>query len=100
MVGFPHVLSAMLKRNPIVFFLLLACLGLIFVSGCSRRQSMNPYKHEEFNLLGIYQSKPASFRPTSKATLPISTKEVMLQRENFSGQERSFLWGLITVTDY
>jgi hypothetical protein len=100
MVGFSHLLWAMLKRNPIVFTLLLACLGLVFFSGCSRRQSMNPYKQEEFNLLGVYRSKPASFRPTSKVTLPISTKDVMLQRENFSGQERSFLWGLITVTDY
>jgi len=100
MGGFTHCFAVMLKRNPILFTLLLACLSLIFASGCSRRQSMNPYKQEEFNLLGIYRSKPASFRPTSKVTLPITTKEVMLQRENFSGQERSFLWGLITVTDY
>jgi hypothetical protein len=90
----------MLKRTPSFHLLILLCVGFLLLSGCSRRQSMNPYKREEFNFLGIYQSKPSSFKPAPKATIPISTKEVMLQRENFSGRERSILWGLITVTDH
>jgi len=95
-----HRFLMMLKRTPTFYLFILSLIGVLLFSGCSRRQSMNPYKREEFNLLGVYQSKPASFKPASKATIDISTKEVMLQRENFSGRERSILWGLITVTDY
>ena len=95
-----HFMVIMLKRTPTFYLLFFSLIGVLLFSGCSRRESMNPYKREEFNLLGIYQSKPASFKPVSKATIDVSTKEVMIQRENFSGRERSILWGLITVTDY
>jgi hypothetical protein len=94
-------MRAMLKLAPHTLTLPAALLALVFFSGCAKRaQSMNPYKEEEFNLLGIYRSKPNSFNPVSPVSLSISTKEVMLQRENFSGRERSFLWGLVTFTDY
>ena len=91
----------MLKLTPRTLAPVFAILALVFNSGCTKRaESMNPYKEESFNVLGIYRSNPNSFKPASPVTIPLSTREVMFQRENFSGRERSFLWGLVTFTDY
>lgn len=91
----------MLKLTPRTLAPVFAILALAVLSGCSKRaSSMNPYKEESFNVLGIYKSSPNSFNPASPVTIPVRTQEVMFQRENFSGRERSFLWGLVTFTDY
>ena len=73
---------------------------VLLCTGCSRKGVMNPYKQTEFNLLGVVHNKPHSFNPVPKTSIPISYKDVLPNRENFSGRELRLLWGLITVTDY
>ncbi len=80
------------------FFLLpavaLACLAF---SGCGSRQTaMGP---EESNVLGIVRHEQASYAPVGPNTFRISADEAFARR-NFSGDKTTFLWGLVTVTDY
>lgn len=90
----------MQKLIPKLTTLILITAFVVLYSGCSKRALMNPYKKQEFNLLGIVHNKPASYQPVKKVSLPISYRDVLFNRENYSGRELRLLWGLITITDY
>lgn len=51
------------------------------------------------NFLGIIETRDASFRPASPATIGVSTNEIA-KRDEPSGRETRLLWGLITIKDY
>ena len=90
-----------MKKTFAKLVLLLVLAGLLSLNmGYRKKGVMNPYKKQNFNLLGIVQDRPYSFNPVSPVTIPISYKDVLFNREDFGGREVRLLWGLITITDY
>ena len=76
---------------------LISCAAALLFAGCdANRASM---AHNEANLLGVVSYKEESYAATSPATVAIHTDE-LYTRKNFSGDQRTFLWGLITLKDY
>lgn len=51
------------------------------------------------NFLGIVKTSPGSYVPTNEATCTVSTTELWGRRD-FSGNNVTFLWGAIAITDY
>ena len=83
-------------HNKIIAILSISFSALIF-TGCDRGTSqMGP---KEANLLGIAKINKAHYQPSGPATFSLSTDE-LYTRKNFSGDQVSFLWGLITLKDY
>ncbi len=83
-------------RTKIIALLLISISALIS-TGCDGGTSqMGP---KEANLLGLAKISEAHYQPSNSATFPVSTDE-LYTRKNFSGNQVSLLWGLITLKDY
>ena len=83
-------------RIKIIALLSISISALIF-TGCSRGTSqMGP---KEANLLGVVKINKAHYQPSGPATFSLSSDE-LYTRKNFSGDQVSLLWGLITLKDY
>ena len=83
-------------HNKIIAILSISISALIF-TGCDRGTSqMGP---KEANLLGVVKINKAHYLPSGHATFSLSTDE-LYTRKNFSGDQVSLLWGLITLKDY
>jgi hypothetical protein len=54
---------------------------------------------KEANLLGVAKINKADYQPSNPTTFLLSTDE-LYTRKNFSGDQVSLLWGLITLKDY
>jgi hypothetical protein len=67
--------------------------ALIFFVGCASTGG------RDSNLLGIIETRDASFRPASPTTIGLSTREIGT-RDEPSGRETRLLWGLFTIKDY
>lgn len=85
-----------IKKTPLI--ILIATLALLF-TGCESNDKR--YAHDKgTNFLGIMKSDPASFKnPDDKTSLILKTSD-LTNTQNISGDETSFLWGLIRVQDY
>lgn len=53
----------------------------------------------EANVLGIIKNQPESYAHTNSNTFAIHTDE-LYPRKEFSGNQTSFFWGLVTLKDY
>lgn len=83
-------------RSKVLPLLALAFSALVF-SGCNcNRTAMGPC---ETNVLGIAKFEKASYEHVSTNTFRVSSDEIYA-RNNFSGDKATFLWGLVTLTDY
>ena len=83
-------------HNKIIAILSISISALIF-TGCDRGTSqMGP---KEANLLGIAKINKAHYQPSGPATFSLSSDE-LYTRKNYSGDQVSLLWGLITLKDY
>ena len=83
-------------RSKVLPLLALALAALAF-SGCDAgRTAMGP---RETNILGIAKFEKASYQHVSTNTFRVSSDE-LYARNNFSGDKATFLWGLVTLTDY
>ena len=83
-------------RTKIIALLSISISVLIF-TGCDGGTSQLGSK--EANLLGIAKINKAHYQPSGPATFSLSTDE-LYSRKNFSGNQVSLLWGLITIKDY
>ena len=52
----------------------------------------------EANVLGIIKNQPESYAHTNSNTFAIHTDE-LYPRKEFSGNQTSFFWGLVTLKD-
>lgn len=77
---------------------LLALLIAAFcITGCDRGQAqMGP---RETNVLGIAKLERESYTHVGTNTFAVSTDE-LYNRQNFSGDKLTLLWGLVTIKDY
>ena len=83
-------------RIKIIALLSISISALIF-TGCGRGTSqMGP---KEANLLGVVKINKAHYQPSGVATFSLSSDE-LYTRKNYSGDQVSLLWGLITLKDY
>ncbi len=83
-------------RTKIIALLSITISALIF-TGCDGGTSqMGP---KEANLLGVAKVNKAHYEPSGPTTFSLSTDE-LYTRKNFSGNQVSLLWGLITIKDY
>jgi hypothetical protein len=80
----------------IIALLSISISALVF-TGCVGGTSQ--MGHKEVNLLGVAKIHKAHYQPSSPATFSLSTDE-LYTRKNFSGDQVSLLWGLITLKDY
>jgi len=81
---------------------LLFCLGVFSVlSVFSTSCGFNPKKYfsKKINLAGAVTHEPSAFTPLETGTFRLSSDEVVHRRDHRGGKT-SFLWGLITYTDY
>jgi len=70
---------------------------VLLMTGCDKGQAqMGP---RETNLLGIAKVERESYTHTGLSTFAVETDE-LYDRNNFSGDKYTFLWGLITIRDY
>jgi len=53
----------------------------------------------ETNLLGVAKLERENYTPSGPNTFALHTSE-LYNRENFSGDKLTLLWGLITIKDY
>ena len=83
-------------RTKIIALLSISISVLIF-TGCDGGTSQLGPK--EANLLGIAKINKAHYQPSGPATFSLNTDE-LYSRKNFSGNQVSLLWGLITIKDY
>ncbi|MGB1126798.1 MAG: hypothetical protein ACPG3X_00330 [Opitutales bacterium] len=66
-------------------------------TACDRGQAqMGP---REAHLLGAAKIQKENYTPTGPATFAVSTDE-LYERQNFSGNKLTLLWGLVTLKDY
>jgi hypothetical protein len=82
---------------------ILALLGVaasaLFLTGCPRDAGQAQLAPEDTNVLGIYTNTPESYEASEPTTFLVKTDE-LYTRKNFSGDKRTYLWGLVTVEDY
>ena len=75
---------------------LAASAGLL-LSGCAS-DNLTP-RQMTTNIAGIYTVTQRDYVPARPATFNVTSEELM-PRTDFSGDKHTFLWGLITFTDY
>jgi hypothetical protein len=77
---------------------LLALLIAAFcITGCDKGQAqMGP---RETNVLGIAKIEKENYTYTGSNTFAVSTHE-LYDRNNYSGDKVTLLWGLVTIKDY
>jgi hypothetical protein len=78
---------------PALFILLALALG---GCGTSRSASMAP---QRTNLLGIVSVERENYQHVGTNTFRVSSSELTASR-NYSGDKATFLWGLVTMTNY
>ena len=83
-------------RCKFIAILSLVASALVFTA-CDSNQTTMAAK--ETNVLGIITYKPGSYAHTGPNTFAINTDELYTRRE-FSGDQVSFFWGLVTIKDY
>ena len=86
------------KTKQIAIVLTLTISGIGF-SGCSMFPQAKKYLSKNVNIAGAFTHSPNSFAPIEAGTLHLQSDE-LLYRKNFSGNKTTFLWGLVTFTDY
>lgn len=90
-------------KNPIAILSLLAATFIL--SGCVTNRATGPYAdaYERANpkqgVLGIVEQEKGSYAIVNPATFALSTEEVY-PHNDISGDNVTWLWGLITVSDY
>lgn len=84
--------------SKILFVVAMAGLA-VFASGCNTTSSNSVYVPREMNILGIVKHQPQSYATVGSNTFHVSSDE-LFARKNFSGNKTTFLWGLVTFTDY
>ncbi len=84
--------------------LLLTALSLVLLSGCNtgpttaqKERMLKP--NEGYNFFGIVKSEPGSFKQPSLTSANVSSSDVTT-RDNFSGDNVTLFWGLISLQDY
>jgi hypothetical protein len=85
-------------QSKILFIVALAVISLL-ASGCKTTSSNSVYVPNNTNILGIVTHQPQSYATVSTNTFRVRSDE-LFSRQNFSGNKTTFLWGLITYTDY
>ena len=85
----------MKKLKALSVLLTLAVAGAL-TSGCQHNEGMT--RHNK-NFLGIVEVHPASYEEVDSTTFAVSSNEIASRRD-FSGDNVSLLWGLVTYTDY
>ena len=83
-------------RCKLIAILSLVASALVFTACDSSQPTMAP---KETNILGIITYTPGSYAHTGPNTFAINTDELYTRRE-FSGDQVSFFWGLVTLKDY
>ncbi len=83
--------------------LLLSSLALVLLSGCNTgpttAQKDNMLKpNNDYNFFGIVKSEQGSFYEPSITTAAVSSDDITT-RDNYSGDQVTLLWGLITLRD-
>lgn len=80
----------------------LILLGALVFSGCSSNKMAKEYpeyKSDNTNFIGLVETRPGSFTPTSPAAFNVHSDELYARR-NFSGNNVQLLWGLFEFADY
>lgn len=79
----------------------LGLLAVVFLAGCATqpRNATVDNGRRDINVFGIVKSEPRSYAPNPAHTFVLSSDEV-LSTNQYSGDRVSFLWGLVTLTDY
>jgi hypothetical protein len=85
-------------QSKILFIVALAGMSLL-ASGCKTTSSNSVYVPNDTNILGIVTHQPQSYANVGTNTFRVRSDE-LITRKNFSGNKTTFLWGLITYTDY
>ena len=83
-------------RSKLTAILLLVASAFAFTACSSSDTTMLP---KETNFLGMVKYSPESYANTGFATLAISTDE-LFARKDFSGNQLSLFWGIVTIKDY
>ena len=76
----------------------LAGSALVF-SGCYHDAGQAQFEKEETNVFGLYKNVHESYEAVPPTGFVIHTDE-LYTRKNFSGDQTSYLWGLVTIEDY
>lgn len=78
----------------------------ILLSGCDKRGSSdNPYAeaydraNRDVNVFGVVKASPGSYARVPPTTIALHTDEILV-RKNVTGNNVSFLAGLLTIADY
>lgn len=74
-----------------------AAAALVF-TGC-RDSGQAAYGSKETNILGIVKHEPANYGNVGVNSFVVATDE-LYSRKDYSGNRTTFLWGLVTLTDY
>jgi len=81
------------------------CLVALIAAGCSSApEGVHPAylrnnANNGFNVLGIVEYSPASYQKLYDDNGNVRTKE-LIDTENVSGDNYSFLWGTVVLADY
>ena len=74
--------------------------GVVFGgSGCTMFPKTKKYLSKNINVARALTHSPRSFKPVEAGTLRVRSEELWYRRD-FSGNHTTFLWGLITFSDY
>lgn len=68
-------------------------------AGCAGDSNSTAMGPRHSNFLGIYKNEKASYKPTSLASFTIASDD-LVARDNYSGEQTTLLWGLVTLKDY
>ena len=83
------------KRLALVISLVALAFGF---SGCMFPKAKK-YLSKNINVAGAFTHSPNSFAPVEAGTLHVQSDELWYRRD-FSGKRTTFMWGLVTFTDY
>jgi hypothetical protein len=84
------------REIAIVITLTISAIGF---SGCSMFPQAKKYLSKDINVAGVFTHSPNSYAPIESGTLRLRSDELWY-RKDFSGNKTTFLWGLISFTDY
>ena len=77
-----------------VFFVLLATL---FLNGCLFKKFGTS---EKYNVMGVVTHEKSAFSPVEVGSIKLSSEEVVSRQKFFFRFKTTFLWGLLSFTDY
>ena len=85
--------------------ILISIAAFSLFSGCTYTNRNSPYAgayeraNKRAHILGIVELEKDSYEPPSPLTFAVRTNDIA-SRRNISGQKVTFLWDLLTITDY